>query len=393
MVHAEGVTVGNVVNLRQAEPERRAAPAVRRGRRSFGKLRRLPSGRWQASYVAPDGRRRTAPTTFDTKGDASTWLAMRQSEIAEHRWRPAPPPADTTTLGEYAEGWLAGRQLKPRTRAEYRRIMDAKILPGLADRRLTGLTVADVRAWYGTLDPGTPTARAHAYGLLRTICAAAVAEERIAANPCRIAGAGTTRRATTTRPATAAEIDAIADAMPARYRLAVRLSAYCALRFGELTELRRADIDPAGGVIRVRRAVTWPGGVATVGTPKSRAGIRDVHVPPNLWPAVAAHLAAHVGPGADALVFPNSTGQHLHHGSLYKVFKPARAKAGRPDLRWHDLRHTGATLAARAGATLPEVMARLGHSTVAAALVYQHASAERDAELARRIAAMTGGTE
>lgn len=81
----------------------------------------------------------------------------------------------------------------------------------------------------------------------------------------------------------------------------------------------------------------------------------------------------------------------MKHGALYKVFRRARAVAGRPDLRWHDLRHTGSTMAAQAGATLAELMNRLGHSDVRAALIYQHATAERDAELARKLSSMAEG--
>jgi integrase len=68
--------------------------------------------------------------------------------------------------------------------------------------------------------------------------------------------------------------------MPERYRLMVALAAWCALRFGELTELRRRDIGRTRTVIRVRRAMTWPGGQAHVGTRKSQAGTRDVSIPP-----------------------------------------------------------------------------------------------------------------
>ena len=78
----------------------------------------------------------------------------------------------------------------------------------------------------------------------------------------------------------------------------------------------------------------------------------------------------------------------MKHGALYKVYRRARKVAGREDLRWHDLRHTGATMAAQAGATLAELMNRLGHSDVKAALIYQHAAAGRDAEIARRLSAM-----
>ena len=80
----------------------------------------------------------------------------------------------------------------------------------------------------------------------------------------------------------------------------------------------------------------------------------------------------------------------MQPSTLYKVFYPGREAAGRKaagrkDLRWHDLRHTGAVLAAQTGATLAELMGRLGHSTPGAAMRYQHAAADRDAVIARRL--------
>jgi integrase len=71
--------------------------------------------------------------------------------------------------------------------------------------------------------------------------------------------------------------------------------------------------------------------------------------------------------------------------TLYKVYHPARKADGRENLRWHELRHTRAVLAAQTGATLAELMGRLGHSTPGAAMRYQHAAADRDAEIARRL--------
>jgi integrase len=119
--------------------------------------------------------------------------------------------------------------------------------------------------------------------------------------------------------------------------------------------------------------------------PKSDAGRRDVAIPPHLLPAVADHLKAHAQVGAQGLLFPAGHGGHLMPSTLYGVFYPAREAAGRPDLRFHDLRHTGATLAAATGATLAELMARLGHSTPGAAMRYQHASADRDRVIAEAL--------
>lgn len=118
--------------------------------------------------------------------------------------------------------------------------------------------------------------------------------------------------------------------------------------------------------------------------------MRDVAIPPHLIPVVKAHLKSHVASGKDALLFPAAadSNSHMAPSTLYKVYYPARKKAGRPDRRRHDLRHTGAVLAAQTGATLAELMGRLGHSTPGAAMRYQHAAADRDAEIARRLSAL-----
>ena len=182
----------------------------------------------------------------------------------------------------------------------------------------------------------------------------------------------------------------------------VLLASWCALRFGELTELRRRDIiivEPTEaelcnalhngaeapepfGVVRVERAVVRIESGFQPTTPKSDAGRRDVEIPPHLLPAIKAHLDKFVDPDKDGLLFPAAHGGHLAPASLYRHFYKARSAAKRDDLRWHDLRHSGAVLAAATGATLAELMARLGHSTPAAALLYQHAAQGRDRKIA-----------
>jgi integrase len=87
----------------------------------------------------------------------------------------------------------------------------------------------------------------------------------------------------------------------------------------------------------------------------------------------------------DALVFGTESGGPVRSTQRSQMFAKARGAAGRDDLRWHDLRHTGATLAAHTGASLAELQQRLGHSTPRAAMIYQHASEQRDRELADRL--------
>jgi integrase len=103
-----------------------------------------------------------------------------------------------------------------------------------------------------------------------------------------------------------------------------------------------------------------------------------VAIPPHIVPAVELHLSEHVGPEQDSLLFPAKSGDRLQPSTLYRHYYRAREKAQRTDLRFHDLRHSGATLAAQTGATLAELMARLGQSTPQAAMRYQHAAQGRD---------------
>ncbi len=363
-------------------------------KRSFGQIRRLPSKRWQAFYTGPDTRLHYAPSTFDAKIDAEGWLTDERRLIAADRWvapvkRRQQSERQSLTLAGYANPWLADRTLKPRTRQLYRSLLDHHLLPTLGELPLEALTAADIRGWHAERGRATPTATAHAYALLRTILASAVDDEMIATNPCRIRGASQTRRQHRIEPATLEQLQTIIDNLPQRYALMILLASWCALRFGELTELRRGDIDLRRGKINVSRGVTWVKGEPVVGLPKSSAGVRSVAIPPHLIPAVRQHLADHVAWGKDALIFPAAVvGGQLGNGAFFRTWDKARKAAGRPDLRFHDLRHSGAVWAAQSGATLAELMGRLGHATPAMAIRYQHIAQDRDAELARRMSAM-----
>jgi integrase len=333
-----------------------------------------------------------------------TFLATVEADLARSSWQaPTATRAQAPTFAVYARDWLAARDLKPRTRALYRGLLDQLLLDDLEDLELDQITPTAVRSWHGQLDTG-PTRRAHAYSLLRTILATAVDDELIATNPCRIRGAGQTRRAKEPRPATLEELTTIVEQMPDRLRLLVLLAAWCALRFGELAELRRSDVDTRTGVLRVRRGVTWVDGKPIVGDPKSEAGKRTVAIPPHLLPLVREHLLQHAAKGRDGLLFtatlpspgahtrpPAKGDAYMTHDMLKRPYDRARVAAGRPDLRFHDLRHTGAVLAAQTGATLAELMARLGHSTPGAALRYQHAAAGRDAQIAAALSRIANG--
>jgi integrase len=373
---------------------------------TFGAVETLPSGRHRARYRGPDGRRYTAPTLFLTQKDARGWLAVRQAEIIKDQWMPPGAgelPKAKLTFKAYADVWIEHRDLKDRTREHYEKLLEDHIVPKFGSLPIASITADDVREWHAKLGTKTPTLRAHCYGLLRTIMGTALSDGKIKVNPCVIRGAGSARRVHKIRPASLDEIAVITEEMPKQYRAMVLLAAWCALRFGELTELRRRDIvivEPTEeqlsnaldsseeppesyGIVRVERAVVRTDAGFQTTTPKSDAGRRDVEIPPHLLPAIKDHLARFVDADKDALLFPAAQGGHLAPASLYRSFYKARSAAKRDDLRWHDLRHSGAVLAAATGATLAELMARLGHSTPAAAMRYQHAAQGRDRQIAK----------
>jgi len=353
-------------------------------RRQFGQLRRLPSGRWQAAYTGPDGNRHKAPRTYATDDDAIGWLNIERRKIELGTWG-AVERSDGVTLRAYAERWIEQRKLRPRTRQHYESMLKRLILPELGDAKIVTLTPARVREWHTGLGTDHDTRNAHAYALLHAICSTAIQDEVLDANPCRIRAAMQTKRRRDVDILTPTEVNKLAAKMPAELRASVLLAAWCGLRWGETSELRRNDVSDDCSVLRVRRAVTYRGGKFYVGEPKTSAGVRDVAIPPHIRPILKAHLKNHVGRGGEALLFGEVDGTHLRADRYRSHWEKARKAIGKPNLRVHDLRHAGAVLAAQSGATTAELMHRLGHTTPQMALRYQHVAEGRDAEIAQRL--------
>jgi integrase len=167
------------------------------------------------------------------------------------------------------------------------------------------------------------------------------------------------------------------------------LAAWCQLRRSEVLGLQRGDIDLDAGSIHVRRAwVVAPDGKRCQQGPKTEAGDRTLYMTEDVRTALRAHLATYVGPQASAWLFPNKDGTApVIHRTFSRVWERARRVSGREDLRFHDLRHSGLTWFAQAGATQADLMHQAGHASPAAASRYQHAEAERAKMLVAKMAA------
>jgi integrase len=160
-----------------------------------------------------------------------------------------------------------------------------------------------------------------------------------------------------------------------RFAALVLVTTFASLRWGEAIALRRSDLNLTAGTVRVRAAyVERSTGEIQLGPPKSKAGRRVVGIPTVIVPALREHLADFVKAGPDALVFPAPKGGPLRRSNFNKLaaWPHAVRSIGAEGLHVHDLRHTGNTFAASSGAGLRDLMARMGHDSERAALIYQH---------------------
>ena len=300
-----------------------------------------------------------------------------------------------TTFAAWAVRWQASTvNLRANTRALYATLLQRYLLPAFGAYPLVGIDAMAVRTWLNRMeaDGVGHTTRVRAYQLLNRVMSSAVEARYLAANPCSIRGAA--REPTgQMRIATVEQVIVIATAVPPRYQALVLVAAFGGLRWGELAGLRRKRIDLAAGTIVVAEQLLEVRGAFTFGPAKSAAGHRTVTLPAAVLAVLAEHLARYVRTDPDALVFLGDRGGYLRRSNFNRrVWSPAVRAAGVPGLRFHDLRHTAGTLATAAGASLREVMTRLGHSTVSAALRYQHVMTGRDAAIATALDSFVAGT-
>jgi integrase len=357
---------------------------ARKRSRSFGTARRLPSGRWQVRYHDQAGVRHTAPRTFPSKADANRYLAQVEADLLRGAW--TDPRLARVTFGEWVERWWpTTADLRPGTRTFYDYLLRRLLLPAFEETPLGRIDAMTVRSWLAglhELGEVTPTTMAKAYRLLRRILNVAVEAGYLPRIPVAIKGAGL-ERAAEMRHVSIPQLHALAEAVPRRYRALVLVAGYGGLRWGELVGLRRHRVDLAGSRINVVEQAAEVAGKFIESPPKTLAGRRVVVLPAVAVAALAEHLDEFAASEPDGLVFPSGRGTYLQRSNFSRlVWRPAVQQLGLDGLRFHDLRHTAATLAAAAGATTKELMERMGHTSPVVALRYQHVMADRQAALA-----------
>ena len=352
-------------------------------RRQTGSVRRLPSGKIQARIMDPVSQDIVSLGTYDTMAEADSAIALARVDQLRGAW--VDPRSGRVKFETYAKDWLEGRDLRPRTRELYEGLLRLHILPSFGHLQINKVTTVMVRGWHSALGkadgPGDNT-RAKAYRLLRTIFNTAIEDEIIVRNPCTLKGAAAER--SPERPSTTiGEVYSLVEAMPPQLEAIVAVAAFASLRLGEVLALRRRHIDLLHRRIRVEGQIQeLKDGTRRSARPKTDAGDRTVSIPKALVPYLERHLSDFTANGADSLLFDNGDGGAIRRVRLYRAWKKARKAVGRPDLTFHDLRHFGNMIVADTGATTKDLMSRMGHSSPAAALRYQHASQARDDAIA-----------
>jgi integrase len=330
---------------------------------------------------------RTAPRTFDSETDAGVWLSVTEAELVRGEW--IDPDAGLVPLADYAATWIAQRpRLAPRTVDLYEGLLRLHISPSIGRYDLAAVTPARVRAWRSSLlDGGVGQVTvAKAYRLLRAVMNTAVDDELIRRNPCRIKGAG--RESSPERTVVSVEqVYRLAGAIDGRWRALVLLAAFGGLRWGELAGLRRHRLDLDAGTVRVEAATVDVKGRLMDGPPKWDSR-RTVTLPHPIVDELRGHLAEYSEAGRTGRVFVGPKGGTLRRPNFQEAWAAATKAADVPLLHFHDLRHVGNTLASSTGASLRELMARMGHASPQAALIYQHATAERDRAIADALGRM-----
>ncbi|MDH3248690.1 MAG: site-specific integrase [Acidimicrobiia bacterium] len=326
--------------------------------------------RWRARYRGPDGRIRSR--SFDRKVDADRWLVARLGSIDRGEW--IAPEAGNIPLSDAAANWLAGLDIKPKTRAGYESLLRSRVLPVFGDLPVNRITPAMVRNWIADMQAeGLSASRIkQAKQVLSAPLELAVVDGIIARSPTTGVKVPTVRRREQRFLAAeqVAHLAAAAEEAQDGAGLVVMTLAWVGMRWGELVALRRSRVHLLRRRIEIAEAATELGSGLSWGTPKTHEG-RLVTMPAFL----ADQLAPRLGQiPDDGLVFTTAQGGPLRSSPFRRqIWKPAVEAARLEPLRIHDLRGTAASLMISSGANIKAVQRQLGHASAAMTLdLYGH---------------------
>lgn len=322
--------------------------------------------RWYETH--PAGGRRQRSRTFTTKREALEFereraRARRMGVVSSGRVR----------VAEVAERYFANLSgtVETRTIEGYRQHWRTHLAPAFGHLPVEEISTPRIQEFIASLSRRrAPATTRHAHRVLSLILDQAVAERRLAVNPAHGVRLPALPAQLGDHVLTVEQVEALAAAVRHQATL-VRVAAYCGLRWGEVAALQVGDVDLVSRRIRVQRAQIELSGRIEIKAPKSRHGRRRVPIPERLVEEMRQQTQ---GRPASALVFTSPEGERLRNSNWRRWVGWSQAVdtlGGR--IRFHDLRHTCASMLIQAGATPVEVQRILGHSTPATTLnLYTH---------------------
>lgn len=355
---------------------------ARRGKNE-GSIYKRKNGSWRAQ-VSIDGKRLSF--TADSRAECNEWLRRTMDLVDQGMTY----QSRNLSLQEYLQDWFLVKKstIKTKTAYDYGRNINKYLIPHLGNIKLKDLTTFQVTRFYAKLmerETGTRTIH-YIHSILRSALQDAVRAGVIARNPC--IGTMLPRRSLK-------EMQVLTESQVTQFLIAAEASRYKALyhlaittgmRYSELIGLKWSDIDWDKGTIKVQRQLQYqPHKGYQFTEPKTRSGTRTIKLGETTLKILNEHHKkfAHTDRTGENLVFINGTGTQVYFKRFYKDFKRILRNANLPEIRFHDLRHTAATLMISNGIPVLIVSQILGHSKPSVTMnIYAHASIEMQSEAA-----------
>lgn len=353
----------------------------RRGHGEGGIFQRASDGQWVSRIALPDGKRKTF--YGKTRKEVSDKLKAAQRAVEDG----LSLNTDRQTVPQYLDKWLEAsvrQSVSPKTYSTYESLCRTSIAPRMRNVKLAKVTALDLQKLYAELagDGKSPRTVHHVHRVLHRAFTQAVGWKLLSRNPCDGVTAPrvprTEMQVWTPEQADAFLLATREDRMHALYVLALTTG----MRQGELLGLRWGDINVSAGTLSVRRSLQWLQGTGLVfNEPKTTRSRRNIHLSRKALSALRDHQdrqaferkAAGAAWQARDLVFCTAIGEPLTPTNEAKRFQRATKAAKLPALRFHDLRHTAATILLVKGVHVKLVSEMLGHATITLTLdTYSH---------------------
>lgn len=339
--------------------------------------------RWRARITIPTP---TSPKTRTVSAKSQKEMLRKKAEAISERDSGLVFDAENLTLAEYLTRWLASaakKNIRPSSYARYEQLSRVHIIPALGHMKLKTLSALHLEAFYeAKLEERSPRTVNYMHVTISKALDYAVRKDLLRKNVAASAEAPQPD-APEIQPLNESEVGKLLEAATDRLRALYSLAVGTGMRRSEILGLREADVDIDAGTLQVLRGLTTaPGGGFLIQPTKRKSSQRLLELPGEVVSDLQLHrtrkkeerLAAGPRWEDSGHVFTTVYGTPVHPNTLYRnYFFPLREKAGLPDLHFHDLRHTYASLALKHGIPLKVVAGNLGHGDVATTMrTYAH---------------------